>query len=261
MTYNNKELFYGKHMKLKIINDDIELYIKIQRYKDILSNMRHGLEYMISYIIKEKSPENAYDDLYTKIEALKMKGIIDRSQANVFHGIRKLANTSGSHLEEMADEEILISYPPYMREVERFLEDYGDFTSKVVNKDMFNNLTVYGERMNNNKNNNENINNSNNLNTYTPSFLYTSCRMGLQKAKEEYSGKEIKVYGTVGNIFGNRFNLESLSEGKTVFVAVDSLSKCHYEKGEQITIIGIWTPPSAASLGFGNSGTIKETRT
>ena len=253
MSYNNKNLFYGKHIKLKIINNDIELYIKIQRYKDILSNMRHGLEYMVSYIVKEKTPENLYDDLYLKIEALKNKGIIDRSQANVFHGIRKLANTSGSHLEEMAGEEILISYPPYMREVERFLEYYGD---NNIEKNMFKNLTVYGERLNSSNNDID----DNNINCYTPSFLYTSCRMGLQKAKEEYGGKEIKISGAVGNIFGNRFNIESISEGKNVFVAVDSLDNCTFEKGSQVTIIGIWTPPSAASLGFGNSGTIKETR-
>ena len=228
---------------------------RLQRYKDILSNMRHGLEYMVSYIVKEKTPENLYDDLYLKIEALKNKGIIDKSQANVFHGIRKLANTSGSHLEEMAGEEILISYPPYMREVERFLEDYGD---NNVEKDIFKNLTIYGERLN--SSNNDIYMEENNINCYTPSFLYTSCRKGLQKAKEEYGGKEIKISGTVGNIFGNRFNIESISEGKNVFVAVDCLDNCTFEKGSQITIIGIWTPPSAASLGFGNSGTIKETR-
>lgn len=238
---------YGQHDKLKIINDDIELYLNMKRYKDMLSNMRHGIEYMVSFMISKKEPSSIYDDLYTKIERLRLRGDIERTRASVFHTIRRLANSGGSHLEKMVGEEIVAAYAPYMREVEYFLKEYG---SNIIENDQMQTITLVGKY----------APTKSNIETLSPAFIYTTCRRGIQIATEELCGKEIKVVGNIGKIFGTRFNIEGISEGKNVFVAVEGLSNIEKESGERITIIGEWTPPTVASLQFGNAGTIKETK-
>lgn len=235
---------YAGHSKLKIINDDINLYKKMERYKDMLANMRHGIEYMVSFIIAKKSPQNAFDDLYSKIEALRQQGFIDRNQASVFHKIRILANSSGSHLEQMAGEETITAFSPYMREVENFLLEYGfcDKSQGIGLGDLYND------------------NQENKIETYSPSFIYTTCRYGIRKAEEQFSNKKIMVSGVVSAIYPNRITLSSTNDDTEVFVSVDLTNKHSFVNGQKVSIIGTWQPPSVASIRFGNAGTIKETK-
>ena len=233
---------YGQHEKLKVINEDIELYLNMKRYKDMLSNMRHGIEYMVSFIVSKKVPSAIFDDLYTKIESLRINGHIERTSASVFHSIRKLANSGGSHLDYLVGEEVLEAYAPYMREVESFLNEYSNHIETIPT------IRLEGKY----------APPKNNIEVLSPAYIYTTCRKGMQNAIDELGNKEIQVSGTIGKVFGSRYNIEGISEGKNVFVAVEGLNQMDKETGERVLVKGIWMPPTIASLQFGNAGTIKE---
>ena len=242
----NNEI-YKLHPKLEMINNDIRLYKKMGRYKDMLANMRHGIEYITTYIIVRKSPANAFDDLYTKIEALRQKNIISKNQANTFHSIRKLANSGGSHLEIEVGKETKTSFYPYMKEVETFLNEYGNISIG----DSITNI------------NETSINTNEEIEEFSPSYIFSTCANGISYAESELENKKIQIKGVIGQIFENRFNLVSSIDGKETFIIVEPLDKSTLKDlsiGQTFCVIGLWFAPSMASLRFGNAGTIKETK-
>lgn len=152
MIYNyllKNEYFGGVFMRREEIENNyknVELAINNNDFVLASLSIRHIIEMMLQEYINKFSPENTYDDVFSKINSLEAKGILNKQTANIYHTMRQLGNRGAHYTENggLTREELERSLAPLRRVIDEYYVNIeNDININPVKDNYNNNVNLY----------------------------------------------------------------------------------------------------------------------